>query len=112
MAWGEGCAKGDCYAVAYGKATNRVMCAAAHGGMLGIVRFVRRSWHSGERKRCARCHLDCSHEKLGRNTAHGWSGYTIYYGTQPGAYTNSLIVDDPSATHAIIRGYSRVFITS
>ena len=32
------------------------------------------------------------------------SGYTIYYGTQPGAYTNSLTVDDPTATYAIIRG--------
>lgn len=32
------------------------------------------------------------------------SGYTIYYGTQPAAYTNSLTVDDPSATYAIIRG--------
>jgi hypothetical protein len=31
-------------------------------------------------------------------------GYTIYYGTQPGALTKTLSVDDPSATHAVVRG--------
>jgi hypothetical protein len=32
------------------------------------------------------------------------AGYTIYYGTQPAAYTKSLTIDDPSATYTIIRG--------
>jgi hypothetical protein len=32
------------------------------------------------------------------------TGYTVYYGTQPGVYTKSQSVDDPSATHAIIHG--------
>jgi hypothetical protein len=32
------------------------------------------------------------------------TGYTIYYGTQPGVYTKSQSVDDPSAAHAVIRG--------
>lgn len=32
------------------------------------------------------------------------SGYTIYYGTQPGAYTKTLLVNDPTATHAVVRG--------
>jgi hypothetical protein len=31
-------------------------------------------------------------------------GYTIYYGTQPGALTQTLSIDDPSATHAVVRG--------
>jgi hypothetical protein len=32
------------------------------------------------------------------------TGYTIYYGTRPGVFTKTLSVDDPSATHAVIRG--------
>ena len=32
------------------------------------------------------------------------TGYTIYYGTQPGALTNTLQIDDPAATHAVVRG--------
>jgi fibronectin type III domain protein len=32
------------------------------------------------------------------------AGYTVYYGTQPGIYTNTLPVDDPSATYAVVRG--------
>jgi Fibronectin type III domain len=32
------------------------------------------------------------------------TGYTIYYGTQPGVLTNTLRVDDPAATHAVVRG--------
>lgn len=32
------------------------------------------------------------------------AGYTIYYGTQPGAFTNTLPVDDPSATYVVVRG--------
>jgi Fibronectin type III domain len=31
-------------------------------------------------------------------------GYTIYYGTQPGVLTQTFSVDDPSATHAVVRG--------
>lgn len=32
------------------------------------------------------------------------SGYTIHYGTQPGAYTTTTSVEDPSATHTVIHG--------
>ena len=32
------------------------------------------------------------------------AGYTIYYGTQPGALTSTLQVADPAATHAVVRG--------
>jgi fibronectin type III domain protein len=32
------------------------------------------------------------------------SGYTIYYGTKPGDYSQKQTIDDPSATHAVIRG--------
>ena len=32
------------------------------------------------------------------------TGYTIHYGTQPGVYTQTQSVDDPSATHAVLRG--------
>jgi hypothetical protein len=32
------------------------------------------------------------------------TGYTIYYGMQPGAFTNTLSIDDASATHAVVRG--------
>ncbi len=32
------------------------------------------------------------------------TGYTIYYGTQRGVYTNTLTIDDPLATHAVVRG--------
>lgn len=32
------------------------------------------------------------------------AGYTIYYGTEPGVYTKTLTVDDPSATHAVVKG--------
>jgi hypothetical protein len=32
------------------------------------------------------------------------TGYTIYYGTKPGVYTQTLSIDDPSATHTVVRG--------
>jgi hypothetical protein len=32
------------------------------------------------------------------------AGYTVYYGTQPGVYTNTVAIDDPSATHFVLRG--------
>jgi hypothetical protein len=32
------------------------------------------------------------------------TGYTIYYGTQPGVLTKTLSVEDPSATYAVVRG--------
>ena len=32
------------------------------------------------------------------------TGYTVYYGTEPGAYTKSLTIDDPTVTYAVVRG--------
>ena len=32
------------------------------------------------------------------------AGYTIYCGTQPGVYTKTFSIDDPSATHFVLRG--------
>ena len=32
------------------------------------------------------------------------TGYTIYYGTQPGVYMKTLAINDPTATHAVIHG--------
>jgi hypothetical protein len=42
------------------------------------------------------------------------SGYTIRYGTEPGVYTQTMPVDDPTATHAVIHGLkpgTRYFVT-
>jgi hypothetical protein len=32
------------------------------------------------------------------------TGYTIYYGTRPGIYTRTIVIDEPSATRAVVRG--------
>ena len=32
------------------------------------------------------------------------TGYTLYYGTKPGVYTQTQSIDDPTATHAVIHG--------